>query len=97
MSATFAVECLWPDVRREQVEAGAARVRRNAGVLSSSGVAFRGLLLLLEDEVVFYLFEGTSADVVGEACRQAAIPFERILDAVHLLDTAAGQSSTETT
>jgi hypothetical protein len=83
VGATFVAECSWPDVRREQVEAGAERVRLSSSV-AGGDVSFRGSLLLLEDEIVFYLFEGSSADAVGEACRQASIPFERILGAVHL-------------
>ncbi|HKP17516.1 MAG TPA: hypothetical protein VJT84_03490 [Gaiellaceae bacterium] len=83
MGATFVAECSWPDVRREQVEAGAERVRLSAAI-AGGDVSFRGSLLLIEDEIVFYLFEGPSSDAVVQACRQASIPFERILGAVHL-------------
>ena len=83
MGSTFVAECPWPDVRQEQVEAGAERVQLSAAI-AGGDVSFRGSLLLLEDEIVFYLFDGSSADAVGEACRQASIPVERILGAVHL-------------
>jgi hypothetical protein len=72
---TYIVECFWPDVRQEQVDDGAARVRR----LEGTAVAFAGTILVPEDEVVFYLFDAVSADAVRDACVRAAIPFERVV------------------
>jgi hypothetical protein len=81
---SYVVECFWPDVHPWQVEQGAARVRETAGQLSSEGtrVLFAGSIFVPGDEVVFYLFDGVSAEAVGEACTRAAIPFERVVESI---------------
>jgi hypothetical protein len=83
-SATYLVECFWPDVRPEQVDEGCVRARASAATLSDEGrsVVFEGSILVPRDEVVFYLFEGVSADAVGEACRRAELPFARIVESI---------------
>jgi hypothetical protein len=87
-STTYLVECFWPDVRPEQVNAGAVRARASAATLSYEGrpVSFEGTILVPCDEVVFYLFEGVSADAVGEACLRAELPFARILESIRSND-----------
>ncbi len=74
------VECYWPDVTDEKAEAVAERARRAARELAREGkqVTYAGSILVPEDEVVFYLFEGSSADDVREASERADIPFERV-------------------
>src|SRR5712692_9550742 len=82
--ATFIVECFWPGVRDEEVDQGARRIRRAAaGRPSKAGaVEFTGSVLLPVDEVVFFMFEGGSADAVREVCERADIPFERVVESV---------------
>ena len=58
-ATSYIVECFWPDVRDDQVErAGGAA--RSAQQLSGEGtaVAYTGSILVPEDEIVFFLFEG---------------------------------------
>jgi hypothetical protein len=77
-------ECFWPDVREEEVEQGAGRIRRSAAELSRAGaeVELTGIILVPGDEIVFYLFDGDSVEVVREACERAEIPFERVVESV---------------
>ena len=78
------MECFWPDVRPEQVDEGCVRARASAVEVSHEGhsVTFEGSILVPRDEVVFYLFEGVSADAVGEACRRAELPIARIVESI---------------
>jgi hypothetical protein len=80
MKFEYIVECFWPDVSTEQVAAGADRVRQREG----GDVRLAGSILFRDDEVVFYLFEGGSAESVREVCCGAEIPCARVLDVVHL-------------
>ena len=82
MPATYMVECYWPDVSEAKVEEIAARARRSAEAVSQAGtpVSFAGSILVPGDEVVFFQFDGTSAEAVRAASEQAGIPFERIVE-----------------
>ena len=81
---SYIAECFWPDVLPEQVDEGAARARLSAEELTGEGkrVDFTGSILVCADDVVFYLFDGVSADAVREACERAAIQYERIVESV---------------
>ena len=84
MSKSFVVECFWPDASRDRVERGAKRVRETAGEVSCEGsrVVFAGSIFVPVDEVVFYLFDGVSAEAVQEVCTRASIRFERVVESV---------------
>ena len=77
---SFVAECFWPDLHRDAVSELAERIRATA----AAGVRLTGTLLLPADEVVFFLFDGDSADAVREACVRASVPFERVLESVAL-------------
>jgi len=79
---SFVAECFWPDLQRDAVHELAERVRGTAAALA--GVRLTGTLLLPADEVVFFLFDGDSEDAVRDACVQARVPFERVLESVTL-------------
>ena len=51
---------------------------------TSEGVRYLGLMLMPEDEVVFFVFSGPSADAVRALAASAAIPFERIVESVRV-------------
>jgi hypothetical protein len=78
---TYLVECYWPRVTEEKAAAVADRARLAIAELASAGtvVNYLGSLLVPEDEVVFYLFEGSSAEAVRAVGRLAEIPYERVL------------------
>jgi hypothetical protein len=77
---SYVAECFWPDLRQDVVDEAAERVRESAAALA--GVELTGTILMPEDEVVFFLFDGDSADAVREACERARVPFERVVESV---------------
>ncbi|HXZ56435.1 MAG TPA: hypothetical protein VEG40_02525 [Gaiellaceae bacterium] len=83
--ATYLAECFWPDLHETSVDEAAARIRESAAELTraGTGVTLTGTILVPGDEVVFYLFDGDSADVVREACERARVPFERVVESVN--------------
>jgi hypothetical protein len=93
-TATYIVECFWPDVKPVEVAQRAESARASAARLSRAGrsVAFAGSMFVPGDDVVFYLFEGVSSDVVGEACVDAGIAFERVVETVWEKPTRKEQS-----
>jgi hypothetical protein len=62
----------------------AARARKAAAELSSEGTAVRYVrsFFLSDDETCFHLFEGPSADAIGEVIARALIPCDRIVQVV---------------
>lgn len=78
---TYLVECFWPDATEEETDRAAERARRSAEALTREGTPVRFLrsLLLPSDDVVFFVFDGASEEVVGEASDRAGIRYERIL------------------
>jgi hypothetical protein len=77
---SFVVECFWPDVQERDLVALDRRVRSATSELAAQRpIRYLGSILLREDEVVLYQFEG-SAQAVREAAERAGVPFERILE-----------------
>ena len=78
----YLAECFWPDVK--EIDLAALDQRAQAAAVESTDqgrkVVYRGSLLLRQDEVVLCCFEGSEASV-RRAAEQAAIPFDRILEA----------------
>jgi hypothetical protein len=80
--ASFVAECYWPDVREEDVRALEQRIAAAAG----DDVLYLGSVLIREDEVVLFHFEG-SADAIRRVAERAHVPYERLLAAtVQLAD-----------
>jgi hypothetical protein len=80
VEATYLVECFWPGLTREAVEAANARVRERAAALRREGSSLRflGSLLVPGDEVVFFQFTAASSEEVVRASREAELPFDRV-------------------
>ena len=80
----YLAECFWPGVHEFDLFALDERANASAAELSAGGevVRYVGSLLMREDEVVLCRFEGAEP-AVPRAAEQAAIPFERILEAGH--------------
>jgi hypothetical protein len=78
----YVAECFWPGVDEAAVRALDARAGGCADELARAGepVRYLGSILMRDDEVVLYLFDGTE-DAVRRAAERAGIPFERILEA----------------
>jgi len=62
------------------VEDARERARRTAAL--GSGVRYLRTTFLPGDETLLHLFEAPSAEALDEAGRRAALPFERIVEAV---------------
>jgi hypothetical protein len=84
----YLVELYVPSSSPEALTSAVARARTAASEMALDGmhVTYLRSLFLPGDELCFLLYEGSSAEVVGEAARRAAITFERIVEA----DTADG-------
>jgi hypothetical protein len=78
----FVAECLWPDVREDDLRALDARAGGESERLAARGgsVRYMGSLLMREDEVVLCLFHGRQDDV-RRVVESARIPYDRILEA----------------
>ncbi len=66
------------------VEEARKRAERAADV--GSGVRYLRTTFLPGDETVLHVFEAPSAEALDEAGRRAALPFERIVEAVEGAD-----------
>jgi hypothetical protein len=79
---SFVAECFWPGVRETDLRQLDERAQAAAAAVSGTGeeVRYLGAILLREDEVVLCRFEG-GVVAVRRAAEEAAIPFERILEA----------------
>ena len=64
----------------EQLE----RARRAADL--SAGIRYVRTTFLPADETVLHMFEATSREALCDAARQAALPYERIVEAVEGAD-----------
>jgi hypothetical protein len=83
----YIAECFWAGVREQDLRDLEERI--DAAVAATLGgheppVRYLGWLLVLDDEVVLILFEGPPGSVQRVA-RDAAIPYERLLNASHAL------------
>jgi hypothetical protein len=83
---SYLVEVYAGRERRDELPQANRRASVAAGELTRRGVPVRflGAISVPTDEMCFYLFEAPSAAAVGEASRHAAIPFERVVEAVAL-------------
>jgi hypothetical protein len=86
MDATYLVECFWPGLTREAVEAANARAVERAAALRREGSSLRflGSLLVPGDEVVFFQFAADSSEEVVRASLDAELPFDRVAASVWL-------------
>jgi hypothetical protein len=82
--AEFLVELYVSRVDAGAVARGAEQSRRAAAELTREGRPVRYLrsLFVPEDETCFYLYEASCVDAVREAARRAAVPFDRVTEAV---------------
>jgi hypothetical protein len=80
----FLVECYVSRTDGGAVARSVENAQLAAHQLSSEGTPVRCLrsIFVPEDETCFFLYEAASADVVREAVRRAALPFERVTQAI---------------
>ena len=76
---SFLVEGYLARASENEPALSAERARRAAAELGSS-VRYVRSIFLPEDETCFHIFEGSSADAVGEVSTRAHIAYERIVE-----------------
>ncbi len=82
----YMVERHLPGITPEQLQAAAARAKSTTAEMSQQGTPVRYLrsTFVPGEEKCFCLFDGPSADAVREANEKAEIPFESIVEALHI-------------
>ncbi len=82
--AEFLLECYVSRADGAGIERGQERARIAADELTREGTPVRLVhsILVPEDETCFYLYEAETAEAVREAARRAALPLERITEAI---------------
>ena len=81
---TYLVERYWPGVTSELLFEALKRGRRVMEAMSVEGTVIRDLscTLIPGEEVVFSVYEGSSADAVRRFNQRACIPVSRIVEAI---------------
>jgi hypothetical protein len=84
--AQFIVERFLAGITRTELMAAAGKAKDTAIRMSANGtnVAYLRSTFLPQDESCFCLFEGESLEAVQHANESAGLPFERIVEAVHV-------------
>lgn len=82
--AEFLLELYVPRTETATVAARAESARLAAEELAQQGSTVRYVrsIFVPEDETCFLLYEADSADAVREAAQRAALPFERVSEAI---------------
>ncbi len=83
---TFVVERYLPGITPEQLTAAAGSAKSTTARMAQEGTPVRYLrfTFIPGEEKCYCLFEGPSADVVKTANERAQLPYERIVEAMHL-------------
>ena len=82
----YMVERYLPGITTDQLAAAAGRAKSTTAQMSQEGTPVRYLrsTFVPGEEKCFCLFEGPSAEEVRQANERAEIPFERIVEALHI-------------
>ncbi len=84
--ATYLAELYLSHAGSVELRHAATRARAAAAELNRQGTPIRYVraLFLGEDETCFHLYEASSLESVLEASRRAAIPVERVVEAIDI-------------
>jgi hypothetical protein len=82
----YMVERYLPGFTPEQLAAAAGAAKRVTAEMTQQGTPIRYLrsTFLPGEEKCFCLFDGPSADMVKQANERAQLPFERVVEALHV-------------
>ncbi len=82
----YMVERHLPGITTDQLSAAASRAKSTTAQMSEEGTPVRYLrsTFVPGEEKCYCLFEGPSADVVEQANKRADIPYERVVEAMHI-------------
>lgn len=91
----YLAELYLPQSRSGDLREAAVRARSAAEAMTREGTPVRYLraLFLGNDETCFHLYEADSAELVVEASKRAAIPVERVTEAVDIDLEAIGEDA----
>ncbi len=84
--AKYMVERHLPGITAEQLTAAAGRAKTTTAAMSHEGTPVKYLrsTFMPAEEKVYCLFDGPSPDVVEEAQRRAEIPYDRVVEVLHI-------------
>ncbi len=84
--AMYMVERYLPSITSDQLVAAAARARSTTAQMTLEGTPIRYLrsIFVPAEEKCFCIFDGPSAEAVKQANQRAEIPFERVVEALHI-------------
>ncbi|HEY7223732.1 MAG TPA: hypothetical protein VH561_09105 [Micromonosporaceae bacterium] len=74
----YIAECYWAGVRAQDVGELDGRVHASIAELGAEAVRYLGSVLVVDDDVVLFLFAGPLASV-REVAQRAGVPFGRLL------------------
>ncbi len=82
----YMVERHLPGITSDQLSAAAARAKATTAQMSEEGTPIRYLrsTFVPSEEKCYCLFDGPSADAVEQANKRAEIPYERVVEAMHI-------------
>ncbi len=82
----YMVERYLPGITSDQLAAAAGRAKSTTAQMTEEGTPVRYLrsTFIPGEDKCFCLFDGPSADAVKEANERADIPFERVVEAMHI-------------
>ena len=82
----YMVERHLPGITSDQLAAAAARAKSTTAQMSEEGTPIRYLrsTFVPGEEKCYCLFDGPSADAVEQANKRADIPYERVVEAMHI-------------
>ncbi len=84
--AKYVVERYLPGITPDQLTAAAGSAKSTTAAMTQEGTPVRYLrsTFIPGEEKCFCLFEGPSADAVRTANDRAQLPYERIVEAMHI-------------
>ena len=82
----YMVERHLPGITSDQLSAAAARAKSTTAQMSEEGTPIRYLrsTFVPSEEKCYCLFDGPSANAVEQANKRADIPYERVIEAMHI-------------
>ena len=82
----YMVERHLPGITADGLSAAATRAKSTTARMTEQGTPVRYLrsTFVPGEEKCYCLFEGPSADAVEQANKQAEIPYERVVEAMHI-------------
>lgn len=82
---TYVVECFWPGIDEDQANVALvqmAAARKEVG--TANQVRAVGCIVVPSDGMALFLFDGPSATSVAEVGRLIQLPFDRVVESLHV-------------